>query len=401
MALTPLLASAACSIFSDRIAEEPVRRRNKEFTKYQASVLSINFSAKEVKCRSAIGSQRSGVSDGDGGEGDVVRQEFVVEYDKLVLAVGCEVNTFGTPGVAENALFMKTVKDARTLRERILDCFEEASLPNLTPTQRKEILHFVIVGAGPTGVELAAEIDELVQDHLLAVYPHLKGDVTISLYDVADRVLGQFGEKLSEYAMERFRAREGVRLCTGRHIESVEEKGLWVKEEGWMGCGVLVWATGNKACRLIREMEGVKKSDGGMERILTDRHLRVLKPGKDGEKPTLVGNGTVFALGDAADIDDGSLPTTAEVAVQKAEWLAKYLNEEEEGKGFEYKQKALVAYIGRGDGVIEGKQDWTGASAWLAWRSGNLEWTRSWRRRAMIWVYWMFNMLDGREVARR
>ena len=131
---------------------------------------------------------------------------------------------------------------------------------------------------------------------------------------------------------------------------------------------------------------------------MTDRWLRVLKAGKEGGEEVVDG---VYALGDAADIESHELPATAEVAVQKAEWLAKYVIAGGEGKPFEYKQKALVAYIGRQDGVVDGKQDWTGASAWLAWRSGNLEWTRSWRRKVMMVLYWVMNKLDGREVARR
>jgi NADH:ubiquinone reductase (non-electrogenic) len=216
MALTPLLASAACAIFDYRLAEEPVRRRNKDFQKYQANVSSIDFDSKTIHCKSAIGSQRSGLSQEEMEEGPW--GDFEVSYDKLILAPGCEVNTFGTPGVREHALFMKSVKDARTFRERVLDCFEEASLPTVSDKQRRDILHFVIVGGGPTGVELADELDELVQGHLLTVYPHLKDLVTISVYDVADRVLGQFGEKLSEYAMSQFRARQSVHICTRRHI---------------------------------------------------------------------------------------------------------------------------------------------------------------------------------------
>ncbi|KAG0651188.1 putative NADH dehydrogenase [Hyphodiscus hymeniophilus] len=393
MALTPLLASAACAIFDFRLAEEPVRRRNRSFQKYQANVSSIDFGSKTISCTSAIGSQRSGLSQEDIESG----KGFEVQYDKLILAPGCETNTFGTPGVKEHALFMKSVKDARTLRERLLDCFEEASLPTLSDQQRKDILHFAIVGGGPTGVELAAELDELVQQHLLAVYPHLKGLPTISVYDVADRLLGQFGEKLSQYAMSQFTARENVTICTERHIEEVHKDALIVKEEGRVGFGVCVWAVGNKACKMVEELN-VRKTEKGIERILTDSHLRVLQPDSKSGNKVLEG---VWALGDAADIQGNSLPTTAEVAVQKAKWLAKCINSGEMGGKFEYKNKALVAYIGRGDGVIEGNQDWTGASAWLAWRSGSLEWTRSWRRRVMIFVNWVANWIDGREVARR
>lgn len=280
--------------------------------------------------------------------------------------------------------------------ERILDCMELACLPIYNEQQKRDLLHFAIVGGGPTGVELAAEIDELVHGHLGKVYKELEGLVTVSVYDVADRMLGMFGEKLSQYAMERFRKRN-VKVQMGRHIEGVEQGKLKIKEDGEVKFGVCVWATGNKACGLVEDLD-VRKSEKGMERILTDRHLRVLRKGEGGE----VFDG-VYALGDAADIANHELPTTAEVAVQKAKWLAKHLKAgaDSGAKPFSYEQKALIAYIGRHDGVVEGKKDWTGASAWFAWRRGSLEWTRSWRRRAMICIYWFMNWLDGREIARR
>jgi NADH:ubiquinone reductase (non-electrogenic) len=322
-------------------------------------------------------------------------KEFEVKYDKLILAPGSSINTFCTPGVEEHCYTLKTVADARRLRERVLDCFELASLPSLSSAQKQSILHFVIIGGGPTGVELAAELDELVHLHLLKIYRDLEGMVRVSVYDVADRMLGQFGERLSEYAIERFRRREGVSVCMGKHIEGFKSGVMSVKEDGEVGFGVAVWCAGNKACGLVEGLD-VRKSEEGMERVVTDRWLRVLKSGGGGE----VVDG-VYALGDAAGIEGHELPATAEVAVQKAEWLANFIIAGEEGKAFEYKQKALVAYIGRQDGVVDGKQDWTGASAWLAWRSGNLEWSRSWRRKVMIVLYWVMNKLDGREVARR
>lgn len=156
-------------------------------------------------------------------------------------------------------------------------------------------------------------------------------------------------------------------------------------------------------------MEGleVRKSEGATSRVLTDSFLRVLKP--EVEEGVVEG---VYALGDAADIDGMSLPPTAEVVLQKAEWLAQHLSDVEklrkEGQvgttkreGFQYDQKALVTYIGRKDGIVDGGGEWIGKGAWLAWRSGSLEWTRSWRRRAMIVLAWVMNKLDGREIARR
>lgn len=341
----------------------------------------------------AMGSNGDDRAPDGGGEG------FEVRYDMLVMAPGSETNTFGTPGVEEYCYTMKSMKDAMKLRERILDCLELASLPTLSKAQKRDLLHFAIVGGGPTGVELAAEIDELVTGHLAKVYKEVGHLVTVSVYDIADRMLGQFGEKLSEYAMDKFKKRD-VKVRMGRHIQGVEEGVLKIKEDGDVGFGVCVWAAGNKASKLVEEMD-VRKSDGGMERIITDRWLRVLKTSKEGEDTGLVDG--VYALGDAADIIEHELPTTAEVAVQKAKWLSRHLTSggNPDSKPFAYEQKSMVAYIGRQDGVVEGKQDWTGASAWLAWRSGSLEWTRSWRRRAMICIFWTLNWLDGREIARK
>ncbi|KAE8441305.1 hypothetical protein EG329_005535 [Mollisiaceae sp. DMI_Dod_QoI] len=286
----------------------------------------------------------SGKIQNDDGRKD---DEFDVPYDKLILAPGSEVNTFGTPGVYENCLFMKSVADAMALRERILDYFELASLPTHSLQRKKEILHFVIVGGGPTRVELAAEIDELVQDHLFGVYKELEGLVTVSVYDIADRMLGSFGERLSEYAMERFRRRD-VKICMEKHIERFESWIMKVKEDGDVRFGLAVWYTGNKAGEVVESLD-VKKNDGG-QRLLTDKYLRVLKNEKDGD----VVDG-IYALGDAADIEGAELPTTAEVAVQKAKWLAQHIIANEEEEPFVYKKKAVVAYIGRQDGVVEGK----------------------------------------------
>ncbi|KAL8652973.1 MAG: hypothetical protein Q9226_004039 [Calogaya cf. arnoldii] len=168
---------------------------------------------------------------------------------------------------------------------------------------------------------------------------------------------------------------------------------------------MLMWVTGNKATELVMGMQDVRKTETGLIRILTDNHLRVFES-KDSDK---VWDG-VFALGDAADIDGNSLPTTAEVAVQKAKYLVKFFISRSKTKFsvpasmlFTYTEKQLVSYIGSRDGIIAGRGDregWTGRSAWLAWRSGSVMWTRSWRNRIVILLTWILNWILGKEIAK-
>lgn len=187
-----------------------------------------------------------------------------------------------------------------------------------------------------------------------------------------------------------------VEVVTGSHIEKIDDKAIYTKELGRVPCSTVIWTTGNKVTPLVESLD-CKKVEKGMPRMLTDNFLR-LKDTKEGTIPD------VFALGDSADVEGASLPTTAEVACQKANWLARAINKEfEEGKvaPFEYKQTAIVAYLGHSDGVISGKSDYTGAEAWVAWRSKNFLWTRTWRQKVLVVVSWVLDRLTGRAIAPR
>lgn len=259
----------------------------------------------------------------------------------------------------------------------------------------REILHFVIVGAGPTGVEISSELSDLFHGDYARLYPHIKKYVRISIHDIAPNVLGGFDAYLQEYAMSSFDRRD-VEVVTGSHIEKVDDHAIYTKELGRIPCRTVIWSTGNKVTPLVEKLR-CKKAEKGMPRMITDEFLRLKDESKEGVIPG------VYALGDAADVEGASLPTTAEVACQKAGWLAKAINRDfEEGVGpFEYKQAPIVAYLGHSDGVIAGKMDYTGAEAWLAWRSKNFLWTRTWRQRVMIVASWVLDRLTGRAIAPR
>lgn len=393
-AYTPLLASAAVGLFNFYLAEEPVRSKARSALQYvKANVVSIDFEKKFCQCAPAF-------------EEDIelAKDEFAVEYDILIIAPGCVPNTFNTPGVADHALFMKNVSDAMAVRKQLFDLLEKASLPHMPDNRIRDLLHIAIVGGGPTGIELTAELDDLSKHELKYLYPRIADKIRISIYDVAPNILSSYDKKLYEYANSQL-VRRNVNVATSARIEKVDASAMYFKKKDSdtpdrVPYGMLIWATGNKNVVLIDELAShIRTSEKGLKRILTDNHLRAFK-GQDEIYDS------VYALGDAADIDGASLPTTAEVAVQKAKYLIGNLNAARSpapGKPFEYRQKPLVSYIGQHDGVIagrEGREGWTGKSAWLAWRSGSVMWTRSWRNRLAILITWTLNAIFGKELAK-
>ena len=171
----------------------------------------------------------------------------------------------------ENALFLKDVGDARSIRKRILDCFEKAALPTTPERVRRQLLHFAVVGGGPTGVEFSAELFDLCNEDLQRHYPSLIGYVRITIYDVAPTILSMFDKSLSEYALTHFR-RDGIEIETSHHIEelrrglptvdhnpeteSFKEEGytLKTKEDGEIGVGMCVWSTGLMMNPFVRRL---------------------------------------------------------------------------------------------------------------------------------------------------
>lgn len=281
------------------------------------------------------------------------------------------------------------MEHAKIVAQNIQDCFERASIPGTSASKQRQLLHFIVVGAGPTGIEVASELQDLFAGSYARLYPHLKDKVKLSVHDVADQVLGGFDESLQEHAMKSFDKKD-ISVETGSHIEKIESDHIVTKELGKVPVGMVIWAAGNKSTSLTDTL--VVKKDEKSSRILTDEFLRVLHNDSSRKAERL---DNVYALGDAADVEGGSLPATAEVACQKAEYLARSLNKSFTHP-FKYQQKAVIAYLGQNDGVISGKGDYTGLEAWIAWRSKNFLWVRSWRQRFMIVIAWIVNTVFGK-----
>ena len=312
---TPLLASAACGLFDFRLAEEPVRRRHRSDIQYHKAIAeSIDLERRIIRCKPSVD--------------DLARtKEFEIKYDKIVIAPGCDIQTFGTPGAKEYALFLKTTTDARLIQQRILQMLDAASLPGLSDQEQRDMLNIRIVGGGAIGIEATAEIYDLWHEALQYLYPTLQDKLTITIHDVAPTILSTFDKSLGEYAIASLKEKRAVEIQTGSHIEKVEQDAIFTKEHGRMPYGMLIWATGNGVNPLVESLN-VKKPEEGLPRILTDKYLRVLSPDGSPIKDT-------YALGDAADIDGFSLPTLAEVALQKGEYLARELVRQSAEPGWE------------------------------------------------------------------
>jgi NADH dehydrogenase FAD-containing subunit len=235
---TPLLASTSTGTLEFRTALEPVRSRRTKVEFFQGWADSVDFANKTLRVEEAVENPWQAMAlTADGREdqnANKLEQEkgvkpkkgkmFQMDYDKLVVAVGCYSQTFGTPGVKENAYFLKDIGDARKIRNRMLSCkiesqepisahitnhmtgFEIASLPTTSEAMKRQLLNFAVVGGGPTGIEFSAELHDIIREDMSRIYPELMQYYKISVYDVADKVLTMFDEDFSprQIATQRF-----------------------------------------------------------------------------------------------------------------------------------------------------------------------------------------------------
>ena len=299
---TPLLASTSVGTLEFRAAIEPVRRLGlDEF--HQAWATSVDFERKVIRVEAnttqdeavtptttAASLTRTPAANGKLETEPKKGEQYEVPYDKLVMAVGCYSQTFGIEGVKEHASFLRDVGDARAIRVRVLQAFETASLPTTSDEARSKLLHFAVVGGGPTGIEFAAELHDLVHDDLAKLYPpQLMKHVSITVYDIAPKVLPMFDRNLASYATDMFR-RQGIKVKTEHSIQRIRRSEgrdshlmLRIKEEAEeVGAGVVVWSTGLMQNPLVSQVlgqavRGTNKlaKDSKTGGLITDSRLQV------------------------------------------------------------------------------------------------------------------------------
>lgn len=288
---TPLLPSACVGTVEPRTLVEPLRKILARVRGHyiSGSAVDVDFSERLLE-----------VEVGKDEHGD--KQRCYVPYDKLVIAVGATTNTHGVPGL-EHCFQLKTIPDAQAIRRQIMTNLELSSLPTTDPEERKRLLSFVVCGGGPTGVEFAAELADMMSEDVLAFFPKLlKSQVTIKLVQSRDHILNQYSEEISQFAEKRF-DRQDIEVIKNARVKEVfpdhvivtckdsKAKDAPVTERS-IPCGFVLWSTGIAMNPFVRRLVNKLPNQVHSKAIVVDDQLRV--------KGAPLG--TVYAVGDAATI---------------------------------------------------------------------------------------------------
>lgn len=310
---TPLLPSAAVGTVEPRSLVEGLRRIIKRLDGHYIQgkavdvVLPSQLDGSEADREKPTSGRRHllevAVVDAENNHGDTdsFTQHVYVPYDKLVIACGSTTNTHGVPGL-ENSYQLKTIEHVRGIRAKIVNNLEVASLPTTTPEERERLLSFVVCGGGPTGVETAAEIFDMMNEDVLRLYPRLiPAQVQVSVIQSREHILNTYSEKISQYAEHKF-GRDGVRLITNSRVKAIHPDRVTYTvrrddgtvEEFAVPSGFTLWSTGIAMNPFTRRLSEILPNQFHLKALMVDQHLRVKG------SPA----GSMYALGDAATMDN-------------------------------------------------------------------------------------------------
>lgn len=371
--------------------------------------------------------------------------ETTIPYDYLVVGVGAESQTFGIKGVLEHACFLKETWDAQKIRTRIMDCVETAQSKSFSDEERQRLLHMVVVGGGPTGIEFAAELRDFFTEDLMDWYPEIKDKFKVTLIEALPTVLPMFSKQLIGYTESNFK-KQNIAIHTKTTVKEVAEKFIQVETTSEDGTkvteqipyGLLVWATGNTPRPLIKTLMSSIPAQERSRRGLAVNDFMVVE-----------GTENVWAIGDCTAT---TYAPTAQAASQQGNYLAKlfnamarseylesdvrYINDQLERSSdipetdrnhlkkalehktralstitatpFEYSHQGSLAYIGRGDAIADitipffhGTFSSGGAATYLFWRSAFLSEVFSLRNRGLILFDWTKTKMFGRDISRQ
>jgi NADH dehydrogenase len=311
-------------------------------------------------------------------------------YDHLILATGARHGYFGHPEFEAFSPGLKSLSDAVAIRNRILQAFEQAEAEE-DPERHRDLLTFVLVGAGPTGVEMAGAIAVLVRSTLRSEYRRMDpANARVVLIDMMPKVLGSFAEGLSAVAKARLE-RLGVEVRLGHGVDVIDADGVVVAGER-IASKTVIWTAG------VTPSPAGKWLDAP-----TDRAGRV----RVSTNLTVPGHPEVSVVGDTASFEqDGmTLPGVAQVAMQQGRYVAKRLCRELAGKPepppFRYADKGNMAVVGKGFAVLQtGRLQMHGLLPWLAWAAVHLQFLAQSHLRVSVFLVWVWTYVTGKRGAR-
>ncbi|KAH9975270.1 FAD/NAD-P-binding domain-containing protein [Lactifluus volemus] len=432
---TPLLPSVAVGTLATSSILQPIRylTRHKD-----RKITVIEADAKSVDVTKTIT-----FADETEVQGEV--SSTTIPFDYLIYAVGAETQTFGIPGVKEHACFMKEIQDAEKFKRRFMDCVESAGFPGQREEEIERLLHMVVVGGGPTGIEVSGELHDFLEDDLTFWYPELSSKIKITLIEALPSVLSMFSRELIDYTVSTFKESK-IDILTGTMVKEIKEKSVVLqmpdKSIKEVPVGLVVWAGGNKAravsVDLMSRLPDAQKNKRGItvdgnatfpsSRTLSNvidlyvkDHLRMA--GTDG---------TIFALGDCTSTQ---YAPTAQVASQQGAYIARLFKQlakrdalleqisisKQEGtsteslekqlaklenlRPFHYSHQGSLAYIGSEKAIadlefLHHKFSSGGVATFLFWRSAYLSTLFSLRNRVLVATDWLKVKLFGRDLVR-
>jgi len=365
----PLLYQVATSVLPPGHIASPIRgllRRQANVKVTLGEVLGVDKDERYVTVRHSDGSSTS------------------IEYDYLILATGARHSYFGKDGYERHAPGLKSMSDALAIRNRILHAFEQAEVADESDV--KSLLTFVMVGAGPTGVEMAGAMAMLVRRTLKSSFRRIDPrSARIILLDQANRVLGPFPESLSR-KMQKHLEDLGVEVRLGHAIEDIDEDGVLVGGER-IASKTVIWTAGVAASPAGKWLNAETDRAG---RVHIQNNL------------TLPGHPEIFIIGDTAFLEQNGrpLPGVAQVAMQQGRYTGKLLDRRVSGRKelppFRYFDKGSMAVAGGAFAILKcGKVELSGLLGWLPWAVIHIAYLAHFSLRSSVLLQWVWTHLTG------
>ena len=357
----PLLYQVATAVLSPADITVPIRNLFKNDSNVKVKlgeVVNINKEKKQI----------------------VLKNDDVIDYDKLIVSTGASYSYFGNDNWGKFSNGLKNINDALDIRDKILKAFEKAENESNKNIQQK-FLNFVVIGGGPTGVEVAGSIAEIAFKNINKEYRNFNSnDSNVYLIEAGSNILPSYSSKLSDKA-SKYLKKLGVVIKTNEKVENIEEM-VVTTDKGKIESDNIIWAAGNKASSLVTLLDTDMDSEG---RAVVNQDCSIKE------------DDSIYVIGDAANfkgVNGSPLPGIAPVAIQQGRYVGLNTKKnlpKEDRKPFKYRDKGMMATIGgfKAIGVV-GKIEISGFVAWLFWSLIHLVYLIGYKSKFVVVIEWIF-----------